>query len=119
MLGKPDLSETEFNTLTSINLAIGGVKSLSDDRVRDDSRPAANDVALRGEMVAAAGVGNPKDTVRGAHGRNATNVLDDRLQGQRPHKPQHRRNFVCSALGHGGQVRAKVGKVIRLGLHTL
>ena len=36
LLGEPDLSETEFDALTSIDFAIGGVKSLS-ARVRDDN----------------------------------------------------------------------------------
>ena len=58
LLGEPDLSETEFDALTSIDFAIGGVKSRS-ARIGDDNRPAANDVALRDEMIAAPGVRDP------------------------------------------------------------
>ncbi len=78
MFVKPDLRETEFYTLTSIDFAISGVKAPS-ARVRDDNGLAAHDVALRDEVVAAAGVSDPEDTVCSAHGRNATLILDDKL----------------------------------------
>ena len=61
MFNKPELIETKSHTLASIDLAIGGVESLS-ARVRDDNGLAANYVALRDEMIAAAGVNDPEDT---------------------------------------------------------
>ena len=107
LLGEPDLSETELDALTSIYLAIGGVESQS-ARVGDDNGLAPKDIALWHEMVAAPGVRDPEDSFGSAHHSHATKVLDDILQGQRPHKCHHAGDLMCSALGRGGQVHTEV-----------